>query len=469
MIAYVLLRVFLILLLVAANAFFAAAEFALVSVRETRIQQLIEAGRIGARTVLKLHQQIQRVVNGVQLGVTIWSLTLGWVGEPVLAHLFEAWIGHIPYATLYAHACAVGVAFVLITSLHVILGELVPKSLALQRAERVALAVAAPMDVFLTLTGPVTMGMSRVAGFVLRAFGTREIRHGSVHSPDELKLIVTAAHASGQLSPAQEEMLLNALELDNITARQVMVPRTRISSLPSDLNLDEALSRVVDEQHSRVPVYDPQRGPEHIIGVLYAKDLMRWTRLRLGVIAAPPAAQRISQMKIGQIMHDVLVVPETKTLLDLLGEFQQRKRHLAVVVDEFGSTAGVISVEDVLEQLVGELEDEFVVASAQPAVTDANAPLVLDGAINIRDLETQYELKLPQDEGFETLAGFILSRLQKMPEDGEAFDYEGRRFVVEKMDGHRIATVRVEPVPAVPASAVPAAPESPASVQRAGD
>src|SRR6266403_1033807 len=364
MIAYVLLRVFLILLLVAANAFFAAAEFALVSVRETRIQQLIEAGRVGARTVLKLHQQIQRVVNGVQLGVTICSLTLGWVGEPVLAHLFEAWIGHIPYATLYAHACAVGVAFVLITGLHVILGELVPKSLALQRAERVALAVAAPMDVFLTLTGPLTVGMSRIAGFVLRAFGTHDIRHGSVHSPDELKLIIAAARTSGQLSSAQEEILLNALELDNITARQVMVPRPRIFSLPADLTLDEALSRVVEEQHSRIPVYAPQRGPEHIIGVLYVKDLMRWTRLRLG-LAAPPAALRISQTKIGQIMHDVLVVPETKTLLDLLGEFQQRKRHLAVVVDEFGSTAGVISVEDVLEQLVGKLEDEFDVASTE--------------------------------------------------------------------------------------------------------
>jgi CBS domain containing-hemolysin-like protein len=316
--------------------------------------------------------------------------------------------------------------------------------------------------------------MSRAAGFVLRAFGTHDIRHGSVHSPDELKLIVAAARTSGQLSSAQEEMLLNALELDTITARQVMVPRTKIFSLPADLNLDEALSRVVDEQHSRVPVYDPQRGPEHIIGVFYAKDLMRWTRLRLGLNAAPSAALRISQMKIGQVMHDVLVVPETKTLLDLLGEFQHRKRRLAVVVDEFGSTAGVISVEDVLEQLVGELEDEFDVASTQPAITDANAPIVLDGAVNIRDLDTQYEVKLPQDEGFETLAGFILSRLQKMPEGGEAFDYEGRRFVVEKMDGHRIATVRIEPVPTPPAAAEPAAPESsapesPASVQRAGD
>jgi len=462
MIAYVLLRVFVILLLVAANAFFAAAEFALVSVRETRIQQLIEAHRVGARTVLKLHQQLPRVVNGVQLGITVASLTLGWLGEPVLARLFEGWIGSVPYALIYAHAIAVAVAFVMITSLHVILGELVPKSLALQRAESVALAVAAPMDVFLTITRPVTAGMSRAAGFVLRAFGTREIRHGSVHSPDELKLIVAAAHHSGQLSPAQEEMLLNALELDNITARQVMVPRTRIFSLPSDMNLDEALARVADDQHSRVPVYDPQRGPEHIVGVLYAKDLMRWTRLRLDHSADPSAAMRISQMKVGQVMHDVLVVPETKSLLELLGEFQQRKRHLAVVVDEFGSTAGVISVEDVIEQLVGELEDEFDVAAAPPAVTDANAPLVLDGTINIRDLEAQHELTLPQDEGYETLAGFLLSRLQKMPAGGEAFDYEGRRFVVERMDGHRIATVRITPVPAPPVA--PATP-----VQRVGD
>jgi len=447
MIALVPLRVFVILLLVAANAFFAAAEFALVSVRETRILQLIETRRVGARTVLKLHQQLPRVVNGVQLGITICSLSLGWLGEPFLARIFEVWIGNIPHATIYAHAVAVAIAFLFITGLHVTLGELVPKSLALQRAERVALAVAAPMDVFLTITGPITTFMSRAAGIVLRSFGSTELRHGSVHSPDELRLIISSARTSGQLSSAQEEMLLNALELDNITARQVMVPRTRIFALPADLSLEDALSRVVDEQHSRIPVYDPQRGPEHIVGVLYAKDLMRWMRLRFASNMVGPPVARISQMKVSQLMHDVLVVPETKSLFDLLVEFQVRKRHLAMVVDEFGSTAGVVSVEDVLEQLVGELKDEFDVASVHPAV-DGNAPFILDGSINIRDLESQYDLVLPQDEGFETLAGFVLSRLQKMPGGGESFEYQGRKFTVEKMEGHRIALVRIEPVAA---------------------
>ena len=165
-------------------------------------------------------------------------------------------------------------------------------------------------------------------------------------------------------------MIHHALELDNITVREVMVPRPAIFSLPGDLTISDALARVVEEQHSRVPVYDPQRGPEHIVGVLYAKDLMRWTRLRLTATPDQPVAARVSAMKISQIMHDVLVVPETKVLTELLEEFKERKRHLAVVVDEFGSTAGVITVEDVLEQIVGEIEDEFDIAPAQQALVE---------------------------------------------------------------------------------------------------
>src|SRR3954452_5207743 len=445
MIAHVLLQVFLILLLVAANAFFAAAEFSLVSVRDTRIQQLIDAGRIGARTVQRLHQRLDEVVNGVQLGVTMVSLTLGWIGEPMVASLVSAIpiVQRLPHFAVTVHAIASGIAFTLITYLHVILGELVPKTLALQRAEQIALAVAAPMEAFLTVTQPLLFFLRRSGGLVLRLFGAQPARGGgAVHSPDELKLIVTASPQFGQIPEFQEEMIHSAIELDSITVREVMVARPDILSLPSDLQLDEALVRVIERQHSRVPVYDPQRGPEHIVGVLYYKDLMRWMRLRLSNLGQSTAT-RISRMQIGQIMHDVVVVPETKVLAELLAEFKERRRHLAVVVDELGSTAGVVTVEDVLEQLVGNIVDEFDVSPSEPALEDESV-LLLEGSVNIRDLETTYGMTLPRDAGFETLAGFILARLQRIPELRDTFEYEGRRYTVEEMDGYRIARVRIE-------------------------
>jgi putative hemolysin len=445
MIAFVLLRVLLIFLLVAANAFFAAAEFSLVSIRDTRIQQLIESGRSGARVVQRLHQRLDEVVNGVQLGITMVSLTLGWIGEPMVASLVGnlKFLQKVPHAAIYAHGIAIAIAFSVITYLHVLLGELVPKTLALQRAEQIALAVATPMEGFLTLTRPVLYFMRQSGSLVLRLFGTRETRRGgAVHSPDELKLIVTASRQLGAIPQSQEEMIHNAIELDNITVREVMVPRPDIFSLPSDLTLDDALNQVVEGQHSRIPVYDPQRGPEHIVGVLYYKELVRWVRLRLANLGLPLAA-RIARTQISQIMHDVLVVPETKPLSELLAEFKERRRHLAVVVDEFGSTAGVITVEDVLEQLVGDIEDEFDIAPPQPDIADESVQ-ILEGSENIRELETQHGLLLPRDAGFETLAGFVLARLQRIPYLGESFEYEGHRYTVEEMDGHRIAKVKVE-------------------------
>ena len=450
MLAFVLLRVLLILLLVAANAFFAAAEFALVSVRDTRIQQLVEARRIGARTVQRLHQNLDEVVNGVQLGITLTSLTLGWVGEPTLARIMEQVLGHVPHAPIYSHTVAIALTFTLITYLHVILGELVPKTLALQQAEGVALAVAAPMDVFLTVMKPFLYVMRKSGGFVLRLFGSKEVGRGAIHSPDELKLIVTASRQVGQIPEFQEAMIHNALELDSITVREVMVPRPDIFSLPADLTLEEALARVVEEQHSRIPVYDPQRGREHIIGVLYSKDLMRWMRLRFTLSPNQAITSRIAKMQVSQIMRNVLVVPETKALTDLLAEFKERKRHLAVVVDEFGSTAGVITVEDVLEQLVGEIEDEFDIQPVPQPSLDEDTALTLEGSLNIRDLETQHQLILPRDAGFETLAGFVLARLQKIPQVGDCFEFEGRRYCVEEMEAHRIARVKVETLEPAP-------------------
>jgi putative hemolysin len=336
----------------------------------------------------------------------------------------------------------IAVAFTIITYLHVILGEVVPKSIALQKAERVALAVATPMDVFMTMAKPFLVVMTGSARVVLKMFGTHQIREGGVHAPEELKLIVTSSRKFGVIPPLQEEMIHRALDLETITVREVMVPRPDIFSLSGDLPLDDALKQVVEEQHSRVPVYDPARGPEHIIGVLYAKDLMRWMQFRMARQSSDEAVRKPTTLRIRHIMRDVLVVPETKPLPDLLVEFKKRKRHLAVVVDEFGSTAGVVTVEDVLEQVVGEIEDEFDVASA--TLTPNSNSMVLDGATNIRDLETQYHIALPRDEGFETLAGFVMTQLQRIASPGDSFEHEGRRYTVLEMDGHRVESVKID-------------------------
>jgi len=447
MVTVVLLRVAAVILLVAANAFFVAAEFALVSIRDSRLQQLIAEGRIGARTVLKLHQNLDELLAAVQLGVTLASLGLGWIGEATVADLLMRAFSQVPHIKVYAHGIGIGLGFVVITYVVVILGEVVPKSIALQRADRVALAVAGPMDVFVTIGRPFLRLLSKSASIVLRGFGSVTMREGNVHSPEELKLIVTASRRLGLLPEIQEDMIHRALELGNITVREIMVPRPQIFSLSAEMPVEEAVPRVVEQQYSRIPIYDPQQGPEHIIGVLYSKDL---TRLMYASMSAGglPAVLRGST-RIRHIMRDVLVVPETKPISDLLLDFKRNRRHLAVVVDEFGSTAGVVSVEDVLEQLVGEIEDEFDVGPEAPALI-GRMPVVLDGGENIRDLDLQYHLELPRDQGFETLGGFVLSRLQRIPLGGEHFEFQGRRFTVLAMDGRRVASVRIEPAENTP-------------------
>lgn len=443
MVTLVLLRIILVVLLVAANAFFVAAEFAMVSVRDTRIQQMIEQRRIGARIVQRIQQRLDEFLPAVQFGVTLASLGLGWAGEGTLAAIIQPWLGNIPYARVYAHGLAATLAFIFITYLLVILGELVPKSLALERAERVALAVAAPMDFFMRLAHPFLVLMNKSANMVLRGFGSRLRREGSGHSAEELKLIVTASRRVGLLPEAEEEMIHHALDLGNLTVREIMVPRHNIFSLSADMPLEEAMSKVVEEQHSRVPVYDPEKGGENIIGLLYSKDVSRMMHMRLA--SGMMFSGKPSGLKVRHLMREILFVPEAKTVGDLLQEFQQRKRHLAIVVDEFGSTSGLVTVEDVLEQLVGELEDEFDV-SQRPVVSLASGAVVLDGAANIRDLEVQYDIELPRDEGFETLAGFVMAQLGRIPKGGESLEYQGRRYTVLHMEGHRIARVKVETV-----------------------
>ncbi len=445
MFEWMLFRIIIVAFFILATSFFVAAEFALVSVRETRIQQLIALGRPGARTALKLKHSIDEFLPAVQLGVTVAGLALGWVGEPAIAEIilnFEGiWLHALPaHAVLYAHTIAVILSFCLITYFEVLLGELVPKSLALQRAERIALAVAGPMDVFIRITRPIVKLLNTSASVVLRLFRAPLRGEGAVHSPEELKLIATATRRMGLLPVFQEEIIHRAIELNHVTVREIMTPRGKIFSLPADMPLQQASARIIEEQHSRVPVYEPAHGPEDLIGIVYSKDISRLMHFR--TVALSMGGKGESGLTIRNVMRELNVVPETKLAIELLQEFQERRRHIAIAVDEFGSTVGLVTAEDILEQIVGELEDEFDI-SRSPLLSTTGA-MVLEGSTTLRDLGNQLHWVFPREAGVETLAGFLLAQLGHIPVAGEGIDYEGRRFQVTEMSGHRISRVIVE-------------------------
>jgi CBS domain containing-hemolysin-like protein len=433
----------LIAFFILANSFFVAAEFALVSVRETRIEQLIAQNKPGARTALELKHNIDEFLPAVQFGVTLASLALGGLGEPAVAdailYLMRHWGIAVGHAAVYAHSIAVVIAFAGITYFEVLLGELVPKSLALQRAERIAIAVAGPVDVFIRMTRPAVKLMNGSATLVLKLFRAPLRGESAAHSPEELKLMATATRRVGLLPQFQEEMIHRAIELNQVTVSEIMTPRGKIFSLPADMPVETASARIVEEQHSRVPVYDPSLGREHIIGIVHSKDISRL--MHFGAIGATRMSTGVT---LRHVMREALVVPETKLAAEMLEEFKERRRQMAIVVDEFGSTLGLVTAEDVIEQVVGEIEDEFDIGRQLTPLANGEA-MTLDGAVPLRDLVTQLRWKLPREAGVETLAGLVLWKLGHIPEVGEQVTVSGRRFTVAEMDGKRIARVRVQP------------------------
>lgn len=441
-----LMQTVAVALLILANAFFVAAEFALVSIRESRVEQMLAQGIAGARAVRRLQLELDDFLPAVQLGVTLCSLALGWLGEPLAADLLLSLVGNLPHAAVYAHLTAVVLGFAGITYLHVLVGELVPKSLALRRADALAVAVAPPMLLFMKLARPAVRFLRGSAAMVLRGFDVPAGEREDAHSPEELKLIATAARRNGTLGRLQEMLVHRALEMDEVPVRAIMTPRQRIVSLPSSLSIEGASAEVIEQMHSRVPVYDAELGPEHIIGVVYSKDLARLIFFRPQGEGQRRGGSPFAELTLRQVMRDVLVVPETKSVLDLIREFQRRRRQMAIVVDEFGSTVGLVTAEDAIEQLTGELEDEFD-DPARPAITLANGAVLMDGAANLRDLETQMQWNLPRTGGVETLAGFVLTQLGHIPQAGEWIDWQERRLTVVSMEGLRIARIRVESRP----------------------
>jgi len=432
------LRLILLVAIVALNGFFAAAEVSLLSVRRSRLNELAEQGNIAARAALGLLANPSRLLSATQVGVTLASLGLGWAGEDTVYRILLRILYPIitPATTTWIHGLSFAVAFLAISFVHVVIGEVVPKNLAIEKADRLALLMAPALLVFLRISAPFVFVVERAASALSAAIGLHAGHSGGGHSPEELKFIVETSRLEGHLEGFEEDAIQKLLELREVNARQIMTPRMEITSVSVDASLDELLRLTLEHKYSRLPVYEGK--PEHIIGIVHYKDLVRaWQERKSAADRRIPARPFL----LRRYLRDVLVVPETKPLNQLVDEFRKKHFHLAMVVDEFGTITGLVTLEDVLEQIFGEIGDEHDVRRPLPV---AGAPVIeVDGSTSIRDLASQYEIELPGDAGFETLAGFLLFRLGYIPGPGESVTYGSRTFIVEAMDKNRIARVKI--------------------------
>jgi len=429
-----------IVFFVALNAFFVAAEFALVAVRPSRIRQLVEAGDARARVVQQLAADLDRVLSGVQVGITIASLGLGFVGKDALVDIIRPLLGWIPIANvlLLADVIAFSIAFGIITFMHVVLGELVPKSLSLQRTEQMALITARPLNWFLRLFRWLIVLLDSASQYLVRLMGVKDPRsHALVHSPEELQVLIQQVREGGLLAAGEEKLLQSALELGQLQVREIMVPRPDLHVLPAEAGFDEVLQMFATTQRSRIPVY--QGTLDHVLGFVHIKDIL-W--LLLDRERRAEESQPLPPFELARFLRDVLIVPESKPVSELLIEMRMRAMSLAMVVDEFGSILGAVTMEDILEQLVGEIHDEFDVIE-KPQTLDDGA-MVFDASLNVRDLESQYNIALPEDPAYETVGGFVLSQLGFIPRGGESFDFNSLRFTVMEMDRRRVARVKIQ-------------------------
>jgi CBS domain containing-hemolysin-like protein len=438
-------RFLLVSLIIALNAFFSGAEVALLSVRQSRLKQKADEGVVGAQAALSLLSNPERLLSVVQVGVTIASLGLGWAGEDTVFAVLSAWMQPLmtPANQYWLHGVSFAVSFLIITYAHVVLGEVVPKNLSIEHSDRIAMLVSPALLVFYRVAGPFVTIIERSAAGLSRAIGLKGEATGAGHSSEELKFIVRASRWHGYLEDFEERTIVRLLEIRDYSAREIMVPRHEFISVPAEATLDELLRIFHEHKYSRILVYD--REPEHIVGIVYAKDLLEvWHARR----ASRERRRPVPAFDLKRLLKSPPVVPETKPLIQLIDAFRMSHVHLALVVDEFGSVTGLVTLEDVLEQVFGEIEDEHDTGPPpMPVVWDE---LDLDGSINIRDLEMQHGIQLPVNAGFETLAGFLLYTLGSIPAAGETVSHGDLRFTVMEMERNRIAKVRVEKRPAKP-------------------
>jgi putative hemolysin len=413
--------------LILLNGFFVAGEYGLVTARRTRIRELEERGNRRARAVLGIVADPPRFIAAMQLGVTLTSLGIGALGEQALAKVLDP---------IMASLLAFAIAFLIITFLHVVVGELVPKGIALQHSETVALAVSAPVRGFFVLLKPLIWVLQRSTELVLRAFGL-EPPGGDmeVYSEAELKMLLSRSREEGEIEPQEQEMLYKVFDFADKEVSAVMVPRPEVVAISAELPPEEALAAMIASPYTRYPVY--RESLDHVIGILHVRDLF-----------SAIVDRGISGVEIESMVRPTHIVPETKDLAALLAEFRRDNQHMAIVVDEYGDLEGIVTLEDLLEEIVGEIEDEFDLPD-ESIERLPDGRMRIDGTFPIDDFNEQFERELPIED-YHTVGGFVFGLLGRAPERGDEVEHDGTRFKVLEVEGSRIERLEVQLVPHEP-------------------
>ncbi len=415
------IRIVVIVLLVLGNAFFVAAEYALVTARRSRLQEFAASGSTRARIALRIMDSPVRFIGTVQLGITAFSIALGAIGEPLVEHFLDPFL---------ATGVAFAIAFAIVTYLHVTLGELVPKAIALTKNESTALWVALPVEAFYVVTYPLVWFLQASANAFTRLFGIEPAPAGVVaHTQEDIRMIVAHAEDTGVIQEAQEEMLYKVFDFARKEVHEVMVPRPEVVAISVELPAEECLGAVIDSPYTRYPAY---RGSlDEIIGVLHVRDLFSAMHDR-----------GIASVRVEELVRPPFVVPETKDLGALLADFRRTKQHMAVVVDEYGAMEGIVTLEDLLEEIVGDIEDEFDLPDESVERVDENR-VRIDGTYTIDDFNEEFGTELEQED-FHTIAGLVFGELGRAPEVGDVVTTDGLRLTVLQIEGSRIMRIEIE-------------------------
>lgn len=430
----------LIFFFVGLNAFFVASEFALVSSRRPRIQTMAEAGSGGAAAALRLLSNPTLFISAVQLGVTLASLALGWIGEPTLARLLEPIAERVAsegMAAVVAHGAAVLLAFTIITFLHVVLGELVPKMFALERAEAFALFAARPLELFAWVFSPILWVFNHTGRYLGRLLGLKSsLEHTSVYTEDEIKQLVQLSEQSGHLNKEERKLIDKVFEFSETTVKEAMIPRTAMVAVSDACDLDGLAKEFRKHGYSRLPVY--HNSLDDIVGVVHSKDVMSFLL-------------RPKTFRLDRVIRKPNYVVDTAKLEDVLRQMQSEKFHFGFVVDEHGGVEGIITLEDLLEEIVGDISDEHDEEVNEQINGQPDGSYILDGGLAVRDLNRRLGLNVPISEGYTTVAGFLMSAAGELLEEGQSVAFNGHNFIIEKVDKRRIIRVRMEKASEIPA------------------